>query len=535
MTDLADVLVIGAGASGAAVAWALARAGRKVVILEQGDWIDPSTYPQHRSDWERFRQTTFNRDPNVRKLPEDYPVDVTDSPIDPLMFNAVGGSTIHWTGHIPRFRPSDFRVKTLDGVADDWPLDYWELEPYYDANDAYIGVTGLNGDPSNPPRTPRTFVPPALDATGEAYVRGLEKLGWHWWPSDAALITRPHGTGRLGCNGCGPCDIGCPIGAMSSAHVTYVPDAIRHGATLITRARVRELVLDDRGLVAGAAYYDRDGHLQVQRARVTVLGANGIGTPRLLLNSKSARFPSGLANSSDQVGRNFMFHPVAVVRGVFEEHLNSHQGPVGALINSQEFYETDPARGALRGYQLQLVRDSQPVGAALGRGPGRRLPWGKGHHEAHRKEFSHGLTIVVMAEDLPEAHNRVTLSTTNTDAHGIPAAKLTYTLSQNSRALLDHGIARATELLEASGAHTVTHDRLTRVAGWHLMGTTRMGTDPSNSVVDRWGRAHDVGNLFIVDGSIFVTSAPVNPTTTIQALARRTADWLVDHFEEVAG
>ena len=310
MTDQADVLVIGAGASGAAVAWALARAGRKVVILEQGDWIDPSTYPQHRADWERFRQTTFNRDPNVRKLPEDYPVDVTDSPIDPLMFNAVGGSTIHWTGHIPRFRPSDFRVKTLDGVADDWPLDYWELEPYYDANDAYIGVTGLNGDPSNPPRTPRTFVPPALDATGEAYVRGLEKLGWHWWPSDAALITRPHGTGRLGCNGCGPCDIGCPIGAMSSAHVTYVPDAIRHGATLIARARVRELVLDDRGLVAGAAYYDRDGHLQVQRARVTVLGANGIGTPRLLLNSKSARFPSGLANSSDQVGRNFMFHPV---------------------------------------------------------------------------------------------------------------------------------------------------------------------------------------------------------------------------------
>lgn len=154
MTDLADVLVIGAGASGAAVAWALARAGRKVVILEQGDWIDPSTYPQHRADWERFRQTTFNRDPNVRKLPEDYPVDVTDSPIDPLMFNAVGGSTIHWTGHFPRFRPSDFRVKTLDGVADDWPLDYWELEPYYDANDAYIGVTGLNGDPSNPREHP---------------------------------------------------------------------------------------------------------------------------------------------------------------------------------------------------------------------------------------------------------------------------------------------------------------------------------------------------------------------------------------------
>ena len=119
MAERADVLVIGAGASGAAAAWTLALAGRRVTILEQGDWIDPGAYPQHRTDWERFRQTIFNRDPNVRQLPEDYPVDVTETPIDPLMFNAVGGSTIHWTGHFPRFRPSDFRVKTLDGVADD--------------------------------------------------------------------------------------------------------------------------------------------------------------------------------------------------------------------------------------------------------------------------------------------------------------------------------------------------------------------------------------------------------------------------------
>ena len=363
---------------------------------------------------------------------------------------------------------------------------------------------------------------------------GLEALGWHWWPSDAAYVRAPHNPGRHACNGCGPCDIGCPIGAMSSAHVTYIPEAIKLGAQVITKARVREIVVDSNGRASGATYYDANGHLQAIHARVVIVAANGIGTPRLLLNSRSARFPNGLANSSDLVGRNFMFHPVALVRGRLEERIDSFQGPTGALLNSQEFYETDAAKGAVRGYQLQLVRDAQPTGTALGRGPGKRLLWGRDHHAAHRREFGHGLLVVIMTEDLPEAHNRVSLSSTQFDAHGIPAPKLSYTVSRNSRALLDHGIARATDLVRAAGATEVTVDPLARVAGWHLMGTTKMGNDPATSVVDRWGRAHDVPNLFVVDGSVFVTSAPVNPTSTIQALALRTAEWLDAHFAEVA-
>ena len=226
---VADVLIVGAGASGAAVAWSLSQAGLSVVCLEQGGWVDPQSYPHSRPDWEHYRATDFAKDPNVRQRPEDYPINVDRTPIVPLMFNAVGGSTIHWSGHFPRFRPSDFRVHSLDDVAADWPLTYWDLEQYYEQNDAMIGVTGLSGDPANPPRQPRQSPPLGLDRAGEVYVRGLEKLGWHWWPSDCALITVQHGDGRSVCNNCGPCDMGCPIGAMSSAHVTYWPAALDQG------------------------------------------------------------------------------------------------------------------------------------------------------------------------------------------------------------------------------------------------------------------------------------------------------------------
>ena len=297
-----DVLIIGAGASGAAAAWRLASAGLRVVCLEQGGWVPPESLAALGEGWEERRLTNYHPDPNVRRLPADYPVNDSASPYSPLMFNAVGGSTLHWSAHFPRFHPSDFRVRSLDGVGDDWPLTYAELEPYYDLNDRMIGVSGIHGDPAHPPRSPRQTPPLPLGPLGEAIARGFDRLGWHWWPSDSAIISAPYGAGRQACNNCGPCPLGCPIGASSSAEATYWPLAVRLGVELRTRCRVREITVDSRGRARGALYYDADGALREQTAPLVIVACNGVGTPRLLLNSRSRHHPAGLANHNGVVG-----------------------------------------------------------------------------------------------------------------------------------------------------------------------------------------------------------------------------------------
>jgi choline dehydrogenase-like flavoprotein len=522
-----DVLIIGAGASGAAVAWRLADAGLRVTCLEQGDWVDPRSLAANGPDWEIRRLTNYHPDPNVRQLPADYPLNVDESVYSPLMFNAVGGSTLHWSAHFPRYHPSDFRVRSLDGVADDWPLTYDELEPYYDLNDRMIGVSGLVGDPAHPPRSPRQTPPLPLGVLGETLARGFDKLGWHWWPSDSAIISAPYGDGRQPCNNCGPCPLGCPIGASSSAEATYWPLAVRLGVELRTNCRVREVTIDAAGRARGARYYDASGQLHEQTAPVVIVACNGVGTPRLLLNSTSRRFPEGLANHNGLVGKNLMFHAIGGVAGYFAEELEGYKGPSAACIFSNEFYETDPSRGFVRGYQLQISRQSGPLLTALGGSPAQRVPWGRDHHATFARRFGHSATIGITGEDLPEECNEVALDPVLTDAHGIPAPLIRYRLSENSLAMLDHGVARATEALEAAGAIETVPNITAHKVGWHLLGTCRMGDDPTRSVVDRWGQAHSVPNLFLIDGSIFVTSAGTNPTTTIQALALRTADHIL--------
>ncbi len=527
--DIVDVVVIGSGASGGAFTWSLAEAGFDVICLEQGSWTKPQEYASSRDDWELSRLSYMSPDPNVRGLPEDYPVNNTESPIAPLMHNAVGGSTIHWSAHFPRFRPSDFKVKTLDGVASDFPMTYGDLEPYFDTNDRISGVAGMIGDPGYPPKSLRQTPPVPLGKAGETIAGGFDRLGWHWWPSDSTVLTEAY-DGRSKCNNCGPCDIGCYRKAKASTDVTYWPKAIALGAVLKTGCRVREITIDADGLADGVVYYDQNGDLQKQRARSVVVACNGIGSPRLLLNSTSGRFPNGIANSSGLVGKNLMFHPYSMVTGVYNERLDGYKGPIGCSIMSQEFYETDTSRGFTRGYTFQIARSSGPLNTALGglggHGP---IPWGSEHHSVLRERFAHTITIAVIGEDLPEYTNMVTIDQNLSDSHGIPSPKISYTVSPNSERMMDHGITKAVEVLGASGAKDVIINPLLRPAGWHLMGTAKMGTDPHTSVVDEFCRTHDVENLYVIDGSILVTGGAVNPTSTIQALALYAANKFKEH------
>lgn len=513
-----DVLVIGAGAAGAALSWSLSEKGAKVVCLEQGGWIDPQTFPSMKPDYEThlMREGDFNLSPNLRKRKEDYPVTTAgENPPFVMMFNAVGGSTIHWQGIFPRFHPSDFKVRTLDGVADDWPISYWDLEPYYDLNDQMIGVSGLNGDPANPPRSKRPTPPLPLGKLGHTLVKGFEKLGWHWWVTDHGIISKQY-KNRPGCMLHGKCMFGCPMGAKMSTDKTYWPLAIENGAEIRTWSRVKEITVDQSGKAKGAIYFDKEGNIHEIRAKVVVVCCNGIGSPRLLLNSKSNLFPDGLGNGNGLVGKNFMVHPTHFINGLFDEPMDGHIGPMGSPLFSQEFYETDDKRGFKRGYMLLGERTFGPLFQA------RNIPWGQKHHAEFAKVFPHQVGLTVVADDLPEESNTVTLDESTVDSNGIAAAKVTYSLSENSQKMLAHAAERSKEILTAAGAKEVIVPPPTNLA--HLMGTVRMGTNEKNSVVDKNNKVHGIPNLYVVDGSSFTTGAGVNPTSTIMALALRAAD-----------
>ena len=517
-----DVLIIGAGASGAAFAWSMVETRMRIVCLEQGDWTSSSEYPSNSQDYETQGFSDWSINPNVRGRDTDYPVNNEDSPITVVNFNGVGGGTVLYAAHFPRLHPSDFRVKSLDGVAEDWPISYDTLEPFFAQNDRVMGVSGLAGDPMYPPKQP-PLPPIPLGLVGETVARGYNALGWHWWPSDSAIISQPY-EGRDKCLNLGPCMSGCSQGGKSSTDITYWPQAIRSGVELRTRCRVREITLNDEGMADGVIYYDADGKECFQKAEIVVMACNGVGTPRILLNSKSERFPDGLANSSGLVGKNLMFHPCGFVQGLFEEKLDSHMGPRGCCILSKEFYETDMSRGFVRGYNMQITRGPGPLGTAIqGLGMG-TIPWGPGHHEAFDRYFDHVASVGILCEDLPEEHNTVTLDPELVDSDGIPAPKISYTMSENTEKMMAHGLARAEEVLRAAGAIETVGDGPLQESGWHLLGTARMGEDPETSVVNRWGRSHDVKNLFIIDGSVFVTGGGLNPTSTIQALALYVAD-----------
>ncbi len=525
--EVADVVVVGAGPSGSVVTHTLAARGFKVVCLEQGDWVNPTDFPGNNPQWELQIQNQWAHDPNIRKLPADYPLDNSESDMTPVMFNAVGGTSIFFGAHWPRLLPSDFAVRSLDGVADDWPIRYEDLVPYYDEVDRFIGVSGVGGDTAYPEGLDYPLPPHPLGKAGRVAAKAANDLGWHWWPGTNAIASQKFKE-LSKCARWGVCEWGCPESSKASFDVAYWPHALRSGATLITGARVRQVETRADGMATGVAWIDRAGQEHVQQARAVVMCANGIGTPRTLLTSTSAAHPDGLANSSGLVGKNLMLHPNCTVTGTYDEDLESWRGPFGQLIHSMEFYDTRKEHDFVRGVKLHALPTPGPMMAVDAYGTlGYDAVWGDRFLDVARSHRN-GILWAANTEDLPDESNFVGLSKTLVDSDGIPSPSINYRISENTRKLLKFAVARMEDLHQAGGAVRTVPVELWIDQPGHLLGTARMGDDPKTSVVDSWGRTHDVPNLFIADGSIFVTSGSANPTCTITALALRIGRHIAD-------
>jgi choline dehydrogenase-like flavoprotein len=518
-----DVVVIGSGAGGAVAAKELSEAGLSVVVVESGRRYHPAEYATQGFDFEVRGKETF-KDENASR---DVYTTRGSKGFSYNRVKGVGGSTLRYAAMSPRFHEADFRVYTEDGVAADWPITYADLEPYYTRVEYELGVSGPDGaNPFEPPRSrPYPTPPHPFNLASLAIQRGADKLGLHMVREPLALPSADW-QGRAACVGAGTCHLGCFISAKSSMDVTYVRKAEASGRVDVrTECTATEIEVDNRGRACAVIYTDKSLNRHRVGARAVVLAGNAVETPRLLLMSTSKLFPHGLANSSGLVGLNFMEHLAVFMVGHFDERLDPWRGtPTGGMI--QDYYATRAAHGFARGWTTLVTANSHWPLATAGRIPG----WGHEHKEAMKKVFGRSVCLASIGEQLPDARNRVVLDPAQTDVFGLPAPCLLNEPHENDAAMIRTISQHMTELLEAAGAHTIRASRFGSGASSHYLGTCRMGNDPKTSVVDAWCRAHDVPNLFIADGSVFVTGAAVNPALTISALASRTSDGIVAAF-----
>lgn len=512
----ADVAVVGAGLSGAVIATELAGTGLRVVVLERGRRWSAEDYRGPHDDWEAAATGPWHPSPNRRRLPEDYPLNDSAAEMKPLMFNAVGGSTILYGAHWMRLLPSDFRRGTLDGAGDDWPIGYGDLAPFYDRVDRDFGASGLAGDPAGPARPEFPMPPLPLGAIAERVAAAHARLGWHWWPGSNAIASRPW-QGRRPCVLRSACGEGCSEGAKASVDRTHLPRAEAAGAQVIAGARVVRVLTDAAGRAAGVLWRDAGGGMRRLSAPRVVLAANALGTARLLLGSA----PGGLANRSGLVGRRLMMHPFTRVAGLFDAPMGGSQGAWGQAIYSLEYAEAGPDRP--HGAKWNLGPSGGPLHAALFPWPD-GTPWGARLHERVAAWLDRAALWGITVDDPPDPDNRVELDPgAAIEGDDLPGLRLTYRIAPSCRAALAFNAARARGSFEAAGAVETVALPLAPDYGWHLLGTCRMGDNPETSVVDRWGQAHDHPGLFVADSSVFVTGGSVNPAATVAALSLRTA------------
>jgi choline dehydrogenase-like flavoprotein len=513
-SEQVDYAIVGVGSAGGVLLQRLARAGFNVVGLEAGpfwdterDWVSDEV-GSHKLYWEDPRVTGGK---------------------DPLAFGAnncgkgVGGGSVHWAAFTPRFHPSDFDVYTRDGLGADWPITYQDLLPYYEQLELEMPVAGPAYYPWGHPHG-YPYGPHPMGGVGNALIKGCTALGIPVSIGGPVAILSGSSGDRQHCIYRGFCIQGCKVGAKASTLVTHVPDAIVSGAEVREYCMASRIELGSNGRVSGVHYYDRDGESHFQRAKAVIVAGYAIETPRLLLNSACKGHENGLANSSDTVGRYLMAQAGNVILGRFDQPVRMYKAPPAHAL-TEEFYETDPKNDFVRGFAIQTV-GPLPVAFAKQMMSAKKA-WGWGLRR-EMMDYNHWAAFGALGEILPWADNRVTLSD-ETDQFGLRVAHISFNLHDNDKKLIKAAKEKTMEVMHAAGAMEVVQEA--RYA--HLVGAARMGSDPAKSVVDRYGRTHDVANLFICDGSILPTQGSANPGLTIQALAARTADYLISQGERV--
>jgi choline dehydrogenase-like flavoprotein len=497
--DEVDVVVVGSGAGGAPLTASLASAGLRVVVLEAGPNVEPADHTPDETEavdiiWmgERLSgggtPTAFGLNNSGR---------------------GVGGSTLHWGAFTPRPDARDMSFLSETGQGADWPIRHSELMPYVTRVEQYLGVSGPSAYPWDPDR--RYALPPvARNASSDMMIRGCEALGIQATDAPAAVVSRDwqqEGFGlRQACVNCGACHQGCRNGAKVSMDTSYLPAAVSRGAEIRAGSTVHTIETDESGAVA-AVIYRRDGVDHRQRCAALVLSAGGIETPRLLLHNS-------LANSSGQVGRNFMAHGGVQVWGRFDQPMRSYRGYPSSIIS--EDMVRPPDAGFVGGYLMQSL-GVMPLTFATTLIRGTSL-WGPELVEALER-YPHMAGVGINGECLPSESNLLTLSD-EVDELGVPKAHVTFTAGENEGAIEAHAVTTMTDIVSAAGGR----DILVLPRSAHTLGTCRMGETADGGVVDADGRSFDIPNLWICDNSVFPSSLTANPGLTTMALSLRTAD-----------
>lgn len=512
--DDSVVVIIGTGAGGGVLANELAQQGVSVVALEAGGRYLPEDYTN--DEWGSFGQLAWT-DP--RTTSGDWRVAKDFSGLPAWIVKAVGGTTTHWAGASLRIQEHEFKAKTNYGQVQganllDWPITLADLEPYYEKAEDKLGVTRTGG---------RAGLPGCNNY--KVFEAGAKALGYEQVHTGRMAINSAEDDGRAACQQTGFCFQGCKWGAKWSAAYTDIPRGEATGNLEVREhAHVLKIEHDDSGKVVGVLYADKDGNQHLQQARIVCVAGNSIESPRILLNSASSMFPDGLANSSGQVGRNYMRHMTGSVYAVFDQPVRMWRGTTMAGIIQDEARH-DPSRGFVGGYELETLSLGLPFMAAF-LDPG---GWGR-EFAAALDGYENMAGMWIVGEDMPQETNRITLNHAVKDQFGMPVANVHFDDHPNDVAMRAHAYKQGMAVYDAVGATRAFPTP--PYPSTHNLGTNRMSQNPQDGVVNKHGQSHDIANLFISDGSQFTTGAAENPTLTIVALAIRQADHIAGEMSK---